>query len=230
MKVRSVAIDGPSGAGKSTISREVARRLGFVYVDTGALYRVIGLRLLETGSMGLGSLRLSMDFVDGEQRMYDGERDVTGDIRRHEVSKAASDCSALPEVRAFLLDLQRDLAQKHDVIMDGRDIGTVVLPDADLKIFLTATPEDRAQRRYEELHRRYETSAGTGAPAGPPSPPSYRQILQDIKTRDHNDSTRKESPLRQAPDAVLLETTGNTFEQSVALIERTIREKLADVL
>ena len=218
MRYRSVAVDGPSGAGKSTISRTVAGRLGFVYIDTGALYRVIGLRFLETGSMGLDTLKLSPHFVNGEQRMFDGERDVTEDIRKHEVSKAASDCSALPEVRAFLLGLQRDLAGRHDVIMDGRDIGTVVLPGADLKIFLTAAPEDRARRRYEELLRR-------GAPSL-----TYEQILQDVVTRDRNDSTRKEAPLRQAADAVLLDTTGNTFEQSAALIEGLIRERLGYVL
>ncbi|MCL1807650.1 MAG: (d)CMP kinase [Oscillospiraceae bacterium] len=213
MKYRSVAIDGPSGAGKSTISRTAAGRLGFVYVDTGALYRVIGLRCLETGLLDLEEIQLSMKFSGGEQRMFDGERDVTEDIRKHEVSKAASDCSALPEVRAFLLDLQRDLAKRQDVIMDGRDIGTVVLPDADLKIFLTASPEDRARRRVAQLSQSGDA-------------PPYEQILQDIITRDHNDSTRKEAPLRQAPDAILLDTTGNTFQQSVGLIENLIREKL----
>ena len=213
MKYRSVAIDGPSGAGKSTISRTAAGRLGFVYVDTGALYRVIGLRCLETGLLDLEEIQLSMKFSGGEQRMFDGERDVTEDIRKHEVSKAASDCSALPEVRAYLLDLQRDLAKRQDTIMDGRDIGTVVLPDADLKIFLTASPEDRARRRVAQLSQSGDA-------------PPYEQILQDIITRDHNDSTRKEAPLRQAPDAILLDTTGNTFQQSVGLIENLIREKL----
>ena len=213
MKCRSVAIDGPSGAGKSTISRKVAGDLGFIYVDTGALYRVIGLRFLETGALGLDSLKLLMAFAGGEQRMFDSGRDVTEEIRRHEVSKAASDCSALPEVRAFLLGLQREMAAKHDVIMDGRDIGTVVLPDADLKIFLTATPEDRARRRYDQLMQ-----AGTNGH-------SYEQILTDIKARDHNDSTRKEAPLRRAPDTILLDTTGNTFGQSVSLIEGLIRER-----
>ncbi|MDR0325603.1 MAG: (d)CMP kinase [Oscillospiraceae bacterium] len=213
MKVRSVAIDGPSGAGKSTISKTVAGRLGFIYVDTGALYRVIGLRFLETGALGLDTLKLSLAFAEGEQRMYDGGRDVTEDIRKHEVSKAASDCSALPEVRAFLLGLQREMAMKSDVIMDGRDIGTVVLPDAGLKIFLTARPEDRARRRFDQLQQAGKV------------PPPYEQILADIKTRDHNDSSRKEAPLRQAPDAVLLDTTGNTFEQSASLVEGLIRER-----
>jgi cytidylate kinase len=217
MKYRSVAIDGPSGAGKSTISRAVAGRLGFIYIDTGALYRVIGLRFVETGSVELDTLKLSISFAGGEQRMFDGGRDVTEDIRRHEVSKAASDCSALPEVRAFLLGLQRELAEKSDVIMDGRDIGTVVLPNADLKIFLTATPECRARRRFEELAQK--GSALT-----------YEQILADIKVRDHNDSTRKEAPLKKAPGAVLLDTTGNTFDESVVLIESLIRERLLDVL
>jgi cytidylate kinase len=216
IKKRSVAIDGPSGAGKSTISRAVAKKLGLIYIDTGALYRVIGLRLLERGGMELDTLKLSLKFVDGEQRVFDGGRDVTEDIRRHEVSKAASDCSAIPEVRAFLLELQRGLAAQNDVIMDGRDIGTVVLPNADLKIFLTAAPEDRAKRRFDEL-----SAKGSDL--------SYEQILADIKARDHNDSTRKEAPLRQAEDAVLLDTTGNEFEQSAALIEGLIRERF-DVL
>ncbi|MDR1669439.1 MAG: (d)CMP kinase [Oscillospiraceae bacterium] len=211
MRYRSVAVDGPSGAGKSTISRTVAGRIGFLYVDTGALYRVIGLRCLQTGELGLDTLKLTMDFSGGGQRVYDNGRDVTEEIRRHEVSKAASDCSALPEVRAFLLETQREFARRHDVIMDGRDIGTVVLPNADLKIFLTAAPDDRARRRYEQL--------GEGAPP-------FRQILSDIEARDRNDANRAEAPLRPAPDAVFLDTTGNTFEQSVSLIEGLVRERL----
>ncbi|MDR0293048.1 MAG: (d)CMP kinase [Oscillospiraceae bacterium] len=228
MKYRSVAVDGPSGAGKSTISREVAGRLGFIYADTGALYRAVGLRFLETGSLGLGSLELSIRFVNGEQRVFDGGRDVTEEIRRHEVSKAASDCSALPEVRAFLLDRQRKLAEGYDVIMDGRDIGTVVLPEADLKIFLTASPEDRARRRFEQLERGYKIarSRGVEPDGGLCPPPPYGRILQDILSRDHNDTTREEAPLRPAPDAVFLDTTGNTFEQSAAIIEGLIRERL----
>jgi cytidylate kinase len=217
LKYRSVAIDGPSGAGKSTISRAAASRLGFVYVDTGALYRVIGLRFVETGAMDLDTLKLEISFSDGEQRMFDGNRDVTEDIRRHEVSKAASDCSALPEVRAFLLGLQRELAGRNDVIMDGRDIGTVVLPNADLKIFLTASPERRARRRHDELLKK------GGAL-------SYEQILHDIITRDHNDSTRKEAPLKQAPGAILLDTSDISFDESVKLVEDLIRERLINVL
>jgi cytidylate kinase len=213
MKTLNIAVDGPSGAGKSTLARAVAEKIGFTYVDTGALYRVIGLRYLETGSMDLDSLELSMRFINGEQRMFDGTRDVTEDIRKHEVSKAASDCSALPEVRAFLLDLQRDLAQKHDVIMDGRDIGTVVLPGADIKIYLTATPEDRAQRRVNQLAQK-----GEAVP--------FERVLHDIVTRDRNDTVREHAPLRQAEDAVLLDTTGNSFEQSAAQLEALIRERL----
>ena len=167
--------------------------------------------------MDLDTLKLSIEFTNGEQRMFDGTRDVTEAIRRHEVSKAASDCSALPEVRAFLLQLQRDLAGKNNALMDGRDIGTVVLPNADLKIFLTATPECRAQRRFEELSQKGGVF-------------TYEQILSDIKQRDFNDSTRKEAPLKRAPDAVLLDTTGNTFDESASLVEALIRERLTDVL
>jgi cytidylate kinase len=182
------------------------------------LYRVIGLRFLETGKLGLDTLKLSMQFIDGEQRMFDGDRDVTGDIRKHEVSKAASDCSALPEVRAFLLDLQRDIAKEYNVVMDGRDIGTTVLPGADLKIYLTAAAEARAQRRFDQLKL-----------MGKEVPP-IGQILQDINDRDHKDSTREESPLRQAEDAIVLDTTSYTFEQSAERLESMIREKLAHVL
>lgn len=214
MKTFSVAIDGPSGAGKSTISRAVAKKLGLIYVDTGALYRVIGLHFLETGSLGLDTLQVGLEYIDGEQHVFMNGRDVFSDIRRHEVSKAASDCSTLPEVRAFLLEQQRDMARKYSVIMDGRDIGTVVLPDADLKIFLTADPEDRARRRYEELLAR-------GGEI-----PEFETLLQDIKERDCQDEERPIAPLKPASDAVLLNTTGNSFEQSVALIEELIKNRL----
>lgn len=214
MKTFSVAIDGPSGAGKSTISRAVAKKLGLIYVDTGALYRVIGLHFLETGSLGLDTLQVGLEYIDGEQHVFMNGRDVSSDIRRHEVSKAASDCSKLPEVRAFLLEQQRDMARKYSVIMDGRDIGTVVLPNADLKIFLTADPEDRARRRYEELLAR-------GGEI-----PEFETLLQDIKERDRQDEERPIAPLKPASDAVLLNTTGNSFEQSVAFIEELIKNRL----
>jgi cytidylate kinase len=218
MRYGSVAIDGPSGAGKSSISRDLAERLGFAYIDTGALYRVIGLRFIETGVMKLETLDIRIAFEGGGQRMFDGVRDVTQEIRRHDVSKAASDCSALPEVRAFLLGLQRELASRGNVIMDGRDIGTVVLPDADLKIFLTAAPEVRAKRRLLQLEE-----AGKDVP-------SFEKILSDIRERDHNDSTRKEAPLKMAEGAVLLDTTELTYDESVAAAEALIRERLRDVL
>ena len=213
MKKYSVAIDGPSGAGKSTISSTVARNLGFLYVDTGALYRVIGLSFLRSGGLDLSDIDVSLAYIDGVQRMFLCGEDVTESIRLHEVSRAASDCSALPEVRSFLLERQRSLARENSVIMDGRDIGTVVLPGADVKIFLTAAPEDRARRRYEELLAR-------GSKA------SFDEILRDVTARDKNDSTRAIAPLRPAEGAVLLDTTGNSFEKSARLVEGVIRERL----
>ncbi len=200
----SVAIDGPSGAGKSTIARTVARELGFLYIDTGALYRSIGLFVMEEGlrpqeredvKSCLPRIHLELRHVDGVQRVFLNGEDVSEKIRTPAVSMAASQVSAVPEVRAFLLELQRSIASKNNVIMDGRDIGTVVLPDAELKIFLTADPEDRARRRYEELAARGETV-------------SYEEVLRDVIQRDHNDTHREISPLRQAPDAVLCNTTG----------------------
>lgn len=215
--MRNVAIDGPSGAGKSTISRRLAKELGFLYVDTGAMYRVIGLYVTENPGAdligALPSLDVGLRHENGVQRMTLNARDVTEEIRRHEVSKAASDASALPEVRAYLLDRQRALARENDVIMDGRDIGTVVLPDADVKIFLTASPEDRARRRYEEL-----CAKGQELP--------YEQILEDIRRRDYNDSHRAAAPLVPAEDAIMVDTTGNTFEQSVTVLKEIILREL----
>lgn len=218
MTFRSVAIDGPSGAGKSTLSRAVAHRIGFLYVDTGALYRVVGLHYLRSGvpepdALRLDGLTVGMRHIDGEQRVFLNGEDVSADIRRHEVSGAASDCSARPGVRAFLLEQQRALARSHDVIMDGRDIGTVVLPDADLKIYLTATVEDRALRRYLELRERGQE-------------PELAALTEDIRRRDENDTRRAVAPLRRADDAILLDTTGNSFAQSLALLEHTVRTAL----
>lgn len=218
----SVAIDGPSGAGKSSIARRVAARLGYTYVDTGALYRAIGLFAHRNGiddtdeaalAPRLGEIKVELFYRDGKQHVVLNGEDVSEDIRKPEMSMAASNVSALPAVRAFLLDLQRQMARNYNVIMDGRDIGTVVLPHADVKIFLTASAEDRAMRRYKEFLGRGENI-------------SYEEVLEDINRRDYNDSHREIAPLRPAEDAILLDTTGNTLEQSLDLVERTIRERL----
>ena len=219
----SVAIDRPSGAGKSTIARAVARELGFLYIDTGALYRSIGFFVLESGrdprkkedvEACLSGIRLELRHVDGIQRVFLNEQDVSEKIRTPAVSMAASQVSAVPEVRAFLLELQRSMARENNVIMDGRDIGTVVLPDAGLKIFLTAAPEDRARRRFEELAAKGEAV-------------TYEEVLRDVVQRDYNDTHRDISPLRQAADAVLADTTGFPLERSVALIRSLVEERLA---
>ena len=222
-KQYAVAIDGPSGAGKSTIARSAAKELGFVYVDTGAIYRTVGCEARRRGvdpadrvavTALLPGLEITMAYGDdGLQRMYLNGEDVTDEIRLPEISMYASRVSAIPEVRAFLLDMQRDLARKHSVIMDGRDIGTVVLPEADVKIFLTASSADRARRRYEEL-------IGRGTPR------DYEELLREIEERDYNDSHRAAAPLRPAEGAILLDTTGNTFEQSRQQILDIIRERL----
>lgn len=222
-KIYAVAIDGPSGAGKSTIARSVARELGFVYVDTGAIYRTLGYAAFSRGvdpqdaeavTALLKTLSIRMDYdSDGLQRMYLGEEDVTDKIRLPEISMYASRVSAIPAVRAFLLEMQQNMARHRSVIMDGRDIGTVVLPQADVKIFLTATAEDRAQRRYQELQSR-----GT--------PEDFEQLLAEIRQRDENDTRRAAAPLRPAEDAVMLDTTGNTFEQSSAIVLKLIKERL----
>lgn len=220
----SVAIDGPSGAGKSTIARSVARDLGFLYVDTGAIYRTVGYYAYTTGRDPedraavvdmLPEIRIEMGYgEDGLQRMRLNGADVTEQIRLPQISMYASRISAVPEVRAFLMEMQRDAARHGSVIMDGRDIGTVVLPQADVKIFLTASAEDRARRRWEELRRR-----GT--------PKDYPELLEEIRQRDYNDSHRAVAPLRPAEDAVLLDTTGNTFDQSRRQILEIIKERIS---
>lgn len=218
----SIAIDGPSGAGKSTISRKAAEIFGFIYVDTGAIYRTIGLASKIRGvSLDdkaavmemLPKLNIELKYNEaGEQHMYLDGKDVSRDIRLPEVSMLASKVSAIPEVRAFLVDMQRDMAKKYDVIMDGRDIGTVILPDADLKIFLTADVNDRAQRRYEELRTK-----GMLKP--------FDEVLAEMKQRDEQDTLRAAAPLKAAEDAVMLDTSGNTLEQSIAEVCRLIADR-----
>ncbi len=223
-KYYSVAIDGPSGAGKSTIAKMCAEKFGFLYIDTGAIYRTVGVAVRNAGlgskdEAGTEALLPSINIAmrhdeNGLQRMILNGEDVTGEIRLPEISIYASDVSAMPAVRAFLLEKQREFARTNNVIMDGRDIGTVVLPDADIKIFLTATAEERAQRRFEELQLR-----GTKT--------TYEEVLRDISYRDLNDSTRSAAPLRPAEGAVILDTTGNTLTQSFEMICVLIKEKMS---
>ncbi len=220
MKTVNIAIDGPAGAGKSSIAREIASQLGFVYVDTGALYRAIALFSTEysTRSDFLKALddekcELELKYFGGTQCIFLNGDNITDKIRTPEISMKASEVSALPEVREFLLEQQKSIAKEHNVIMDGRDIGTVVLPDADLKIFLTASAEERASRRYLELEDK-------------PDAPTYEQILEDIKQRDYNDIHRKVSPLKQAKDAVLVDSTTMGFHEVCEEILDLIEEKL----
>ena len=227
MKHINVAIDGPSGAGKSTIARAAAKDLGLLYVDTGAIYRSIGYYLLRHGVDPkdkdrvvplLPGIRIALRYEDdGLQHMLLNGQDVTAEIRFPEVSAYASDVSAHAEVRSYLLEMQQDLARRHSVIMDGRDIGTVVLPEAELKIFLTAAPEERARRRCRELELR-----------GTPEP--YEKVLADIQQRDYNDTHRAAAPLRQAEDAVLLDSTHLDFDGTLQAVEALIRERSQDVL
>ncbi len=217
----NVAIDGPAGAGKSTIAREAAKRLGFVYVDTGALYRAVALFVLQRNINPedsekvvsvLPMIEVELKYVDGEQRVYLCGENVSKVIRTPEISRAASTVSAYPKVRELLFRLQQETASYNNVIMDGRDIGTVVLPKAQVKIFLTASAEERATRRYNELVAQGKKVV-------------YEEILEDIKVRDHNDSTRAIAPLKQAADAVLLDTTEMTIEQAVNAVITTVRKK-----
>ena len=216
----NIAIDGPAGAGKSTIARKAAAELGFIYVDTGALYRSVAYYCISAGAdvsapesveKLLPEITPELRFIDGVQHVFVNGSDVSDKIRTPEVSMAASKVSAIPAVRAFLFDLQKKIARENDIIMDGRDIGTVVLPDADLKIFLTASPEARADRRYAELKDK-------------PDAPAYEQVLADIIKRDHDDSTRAIAPLKQADDAVLCDTTELSLEESVDTIIGMIKK------
>ena len=220
--VIAVAIDGPAGAGKSTIARAAAAQLGFVYVDTGALYRTIGLAVCRRGIDGtdvpgifatLPEIQVGLTYQDGAQHvLLDGE-DVSDAIRTPQISTYASQVSSMPEVRAYLLDLQRDLARRQSVIMDGRDIGTVILPDAKVKIFLTASPEKRAARRCAELREKGQDVTVEG-------------ILADMERRDALDASRAAAPLKQAEDAVLVDTSDLTLEQSIEAVLTVIRDKM----
>ena len=219
----NVAIDGPAGAGKSTISKAAAKELGFIYIDTGALYRTVGLNALRSGAdlddpesikkTLTEDLSVELRFIDGEQKMFLNGEDVSAEIRTPASSMAASKVSAVPAVREYLFDLQKKLAHENNCIMDGRDIGTVVLPDAKVKIFLTASPESRAKRRYDELIEK-----GMDV--------KYDDVLSEMKERDYNDSHRAIAPLKPADDAILLDTSGFELEKSVALIIKTIKENI----
>ena len=222
----AIAIDGPSGAGKSTIARAAAKKFGFIYVDTGAIYRTVGLaanradidrRDEKAVSAILPGMHIEMKYSqDGVQRMFLNGEDVSENIRLPDISLAASDVSALPAVRAFLMDMQRSMAEKHDVIMDGRDIGTVVLPDAELKIFLTASIEDRAYRRYQELIAKGVRTC-------------YESVISDMENRDRQDSGRAAAPLKAADDAVIIDTSGNTLEKSIDIICGLISQRLEKI-
>lgn len=215
----SVAVDGPAGAGKSTVSRECARELGFVYIDTGAMYRTVALYAIENGLDGeelvkhLDDIGIDIEYSsESGQLIYLNGTDVSGRIRSEDVSARASDVSAIREVRKRLVDMQRAMAQRADVIMDGRDIGTCVLPNATVKVFLTASSECRALRRCKELRERGEEH-------------DFATVKAEIERRDENDSTREESPLRRAEDAVLLDTSAMTFDESVSALKGIITEK-----
>ena len=217
----NIAIDGPAGAGKSSIARAAAANLGFIYVDTGALYRTVALAALKQGLKPedkediialLPHIEVSMGFVDGEQRVFLNGEDVSEDIRLPEVSAAASTVSAIPEVRQFLFDLQRDMAKTNDVLMDGRDIGTTVFPDAELKIFMTADTQVRAVRRAEEM-RAKGMEADT------------EDVKKNLLERDYIDSHREVSPLSKAADAVELDNTEMTMEDQMVWLKNLISER-----
>ena len=218
----SIAIDGPSGAGKSSLAKALAKDLGYVYVDTGAMYRSIGLYAVRAGADPhdadavaalLPGIKLDIRLLDGTQHVYLNGEDVSTAIRAENIGMAASAVAAHPAVRAFLLEMQRDMARKQDVLMDGRDIGTVVLPNATVKIFLTATPEARATRRWKEYREK-----GIDTP--------YEEVLADVKQRDYQDTHRAAAPLKQADDAVLLDTSELDFEQSLAAMKKIIAQKV----
>lgn len=215
----NIAIDGPAGAGKSSVAKAVAAKLGFIYVDTGALYRSIGVNALRHGIKTddtdavialLPETKVELRYIDGAQRVFLNGEDVSEAIRMPEASMAASNVSAIPAVRTFLLDLQRDMAKNNNVIMDGRDIGTVILPDAQYKFFLTASAEVRADRRFKELKEK-----GIDV--------DYNALLEEIIQRDYNDSHRETAPLRQADDAILIDSSNMTLEESINAIADRVK-------
>lgn len=215
----NVAIDGPAGAGKSTIAKAAAKKLGFIYVDTGALYRAIALNAVRSGALDdenklvemLKNTDVSLDFDEnGAQCVILNGEDVSSLIRTPEISMGASRVSSVPAVRAFLLDLQRNIAKNNNVIMDGRDIGSVVLPDADVKIFLFASPECRAERRYKELVEKGESV-------------TYEEVLADVNQRDYQDSHREIAPMKPCEDSVMADTTGNTLDESIKMVVDIIK-------
>lgn len=220
--MKSIAIDGPAGAGKSTLARRAAHSLGFIYVDTGALYRTVGLYALRAGADTkneaqieplLSDIKVDLDHINGEQHVFLNGEDVSDSIRTPEISMAASNVSALPSVRRFLFDVQRNMAKIHDVLMDGRDIGTVVLPDATVKIFLTASDIKRAERRYKEL-----VEKGSDV--------TFDEVLSDLQKRDWQDTHREIAPLKPAADSVIIDTSDLTLDESAELIIKTIKERI----
>ena len=217
-----IAIDGPGGAGKSTVAKAVASKLGIVYVDTGALYRTVGLYVDSKGvdphdraavAGLLGEISIEVRYENGAQHVYLNGKDHGDAIRTPKMSMYASAVSAIPEVRAFLLETQKDIARKNSVIMDGRDIGTVILPDADVKIFMTASPECRARRRYDELIAKGQSVR-------------FEDVLAEMNQRDLADSTREIAPAEAASDAILFDNSGMSLEQSVDAVIRLVNEKV----
>jgi cytidylate kinase len=219
----NIALDGPSGSGKSTLAKNLARELGFVYIDTGALYRTVGLFVAEHGfepgdAAGavsvLSHTKITMRLIDGGGKVFLGTREIGGEIRTPEMSRYASDVSKVPEVREFLLETQREIARENDVVMDGRDIGTYVLPNATVKVFVTASPIARARRRYKELIDKGDVSH------------TFEQVYNDMIERDKNDSSRSFAPLTRADDATLLDTTDLNLEESIDAVRTIVKNRL----
>lgn len=217
----NVAIDGPAGAGKSTIAKAAAKQLNYIYVDTGALYRTIAYNAVKKNVIDdtnavialLNDTKVELKYIDGVQAVFLNGEDVSAYIRTPEISMGASKVSAIPEVRAFLLSLQQEIAKENDVIMDGRDIATVVLPNADVKIFLFASPECRAERRYKELVEKGENV-------------KYEDVLADVNQRDYQDSHREIAPLKPSEDSIMLDTSTIDLNQSIDLVIKTIKENI----